>query len=82
MTAMKFTSFLIFGAGVALGVGATCAVKSRRGRKLAIALASKGLELKEHLACMADRMKESVEDIMAEARYANEHGDAGETFAE
>ena len=35
---MKFTSFLIFGAGVALGVGATCAVKSRRGRKLAIAL--------------------------------------------
>ena len=41
-----------------------------------------GPELKEHLACMADRMKESVEDIVAEARYANEHGDAGETFAE
>ena len=33
---MKFTSFLIFGAGVALGVGATCAIKSRRGRKLAM----------------------------------------------
>ena len=79
---MKFTSFLIFGAGVALGVGATCAVKSRRGRKLAIALASKGLELKEHLACMADRMKESVEDIVAEARYVNEHGDIGEAAVE
>ena len=79
---MKFTSFLIFGVGVALGVGASCAVKSRKGRTLAIALASKGLELKDRLACMADRMKESVEDIVAEARYANEHGDAGETFAE
>ncbi len=82
MTAMKFTSFLIFGAGVALGVGATCAVKSRRGRKLAVALASKGLELKDRLACMADRMKESVEDIVAEARYVNEHGDIGEAAVE
>ena len=79
---MKFTRFLIFGAGMALGVGAVCAVKSRRGKKLAVALASKGLELKERLACMADRMKESVEDIVAEARYVNEHGDAGETAAE
>ena len=60
MTAMKFTSFLIFGVGVALGVGASCAVKSRKGRTLAIALASKGLELKDRLACMADRMKKST----------------------
>lgn len=82
MTAMKFADVLLFGAGVALGVGATYAVKSRRGKKLAVALASKGLELKDRLACVADRMKESVEDIVAEARYANEHGDAGETFAE
>ena len=79
---MKFTSFLIFGAGVALGVGATYALKSRRGKKLAVALASKGLELKDRLTCMADRMKESVEDIVAEARYAHEHGDAGEAAAE
>lgn len=75
MTAMKFADVLLFGAGVALGVGATYAVKSRRGKKLAVALASKGLELKDRLACVADRMKESVEDIVAEARYANEHGD-------
>ena len=75
---MTSRCFLIFGAGGALGVGATCAMKSRRGRNLAVALASKGLELKDRLTCMADRMKESVEDIVAEARYAHEHGDAGE----
>ena len=72
---MKFADVLLFGAGVALGVGATYAVKSWRGKKLAVALASKGLELKDRLACVADRMKESVEVFVAEARYANEHGD-------
>lgn len=71
---MKFTRLLIFGAGVALGAGAVYAARSRTGKKFAVALASKGLELKERLACMADRMKESVEDIVAEARYINEHG--------
>ncbi len=79
---MRLTRLLIFGAGVALGVGATCAVKSKAGKKLAVALASKGLELKDRLACMADRMKESVEDIVAEARYVNEHGGAEEAGAE
>lgn len=79
---IRCTRCLIFGAGVALGVAATCAVKSRTGKKLAVALTSKGLELKDKLACMADRMKESVEDIVAEARYVNEHGYAEESDAE
>lgn len=79
---MKLTRLMFFGMGVALGVGATYAVKSRTGKKLAVALASKGLELKDRLACMADRMKESVEDIVAEARYVNEQGCPEETAAE
>lgn len=79
---VRCTRCLIFGAGIALGVAAVCAVKSRTGKRMAVALTSKGLELKDRLACMADRMKESVEDIVAEARYANEHGCAEEAGAE
>ena len=75
---MKFSHLLIFGAGVALGAGAVCAVQSKMGKKFAVAVVGKGLELKERLAYMADRMKESVEDIVAEARYVNEHGTSGE----
>lgn len=78
---MRYTRLFIFGLGVAVGVGAVYAVKSKTSKKRAVALASKGLELKDRLACMADNVKESVEDIMAEARYVNEQGDVEEPCA-
>lgn len=67
----------IFAAGLALGIGATCFVKSGMGRKAAVAVAEKGLALKDRVATVAERAKETASDIMAEARYAREQkGDA------
>ena len=62
----------IFAAGVALGVGATCFVTSGMGRKTAVAVAERGLALKDCVASAAERAKEAASDIMAEARYVRE----------
>ena len=62
----------IFAAGVALGIGATCFVTSGMGRKAAVAVAEKGLALKDRVAGAAERAKEAASDVMAEARYARE----------
>jgi hypothetical protein len=58
--------------GVAVGAAGACFLKSGAGRKTAVALASKGLELKERVASAAERAKETASDIVAEARFANE----------
>jgi hypothetical protein len=69
---MKYGSALFFAAGVAVGVGAVCFVKSKAGKKAAVAIVSKGLELKNCVASTAERVKETVEDVVAEAKYVNE----------
>ena len=62
-----------FVAGLAAGIGAACFVKSRAGRAAAVAVTAKGMKLKEQVAGFAERAKESLEDIAAEARQkANE----------
>ncbi|MDR2523862.1 MAG: hypothetical protein LBC93_09215 [Synergistaceae bacterium] len=69
---MNYEKAFFFTAGVIAGVGAACFVRSEKGRKTAVAIASKGLELKERVAGMAERLKETVDDVMAEAKYINE----------
>lgn len=62
-----------FVAGLAAGIGAACFVKSRAGRAAAVAVTAKGMKLKKQVAGFAERTKENLEDIAAEARQkANE----------
>jgi hypothetical protein len=70
---MNYEKAFYFIAGLAAGAVSVSFVKSEAGRKAAVAIASKGLELKERVATMADRAKETVDDIAAEAKYVNEH---------
>ncbi|MDR3280007.1 MAG: DUF6110 family protein [Synergistaceae bacterium] len=63
---------LFFLAGVAAGAGAVCFVKSAAGRKTAVAIAAKGLELKNCVAKAVERTKETASDIAAEAKHSLE----------
>ena len=69
---LNYERALFFTAGVVVGVGVVCFVKSKAGKKTAVAIASKGLELKNRVASMTERVKEAVDDVMAEAKYVNE----------
>ncbi|MDR2137811.1 MAG: DUF6110 family protein [Synergistaceae bacterium] len=69
---MIYEKALFFAAGVAVGVGVVCFVKSKAGKKAAVAIVSKGLELKECVASTAERIKEAAQDVVAEAKYVNE----------
>jgi hypothetical protein len=69
---MKYERALLFAAGVIVGAGAVCFIRSKAGKKAAVAVISKGLELKTCVASMAGRVKETVEDVVAEAKYVNE----------
>lgn len=57
-----------FAAGVAVGIGAVWFVKSGLGHKTAVAVAKKGLALKESVLSAAERAKETAQDIVAEAQ--------------
>jgi hypothetical protein len=69
---LNYERALFFTAGVVVGVGVVCFVKSKAGKKTAVAIASKGLELKNRVVSMTERVKEAVDDVMAEAKYVNE----------
>ena len=69
---MNYEKTLLFAAGFVVGVGAVCFVRSAAGKKTAVAIAAKGMKLKECGAGTAERVKESFEDIVAEAKYVNE----------
>lgn len=69
---MKYGNLLLFAAGAAVGAGAVWLVTSGKGRRSAVAIISKGLELKERVAGMAERVKETADDVVAEAKYINE----------
>ncbi|MCR4817479.1 MAG: hypothetical protein K5841_00805 [Fretibacterium sp.] len=65
----KMWAFL---AGVVVGVGAVCFVKSEMGHRAAVAIAEKGMALKDRVLEATDRVKEAASDIAAEARYSRE----------
>jgi hypothetical protein len=69
---MKYGNLLLFAAGAVVGAGAAWLVTSGKGRKSAVAVISKGLELKERIASVAERAKETADDVIAEAKYINE----------
>jgi hypothetical protein len=65
---MKYERAILFGAGILVGTGAVCFAKSKLGRKAAVAVVSRGLLLKECVAGIAERSKEAVDDVIAEAK--------------
>lgn len=69
---MRYERAIIFAAGLVLGAGAYALIQSSTGRKAAVAVLSKGLELKEKVETMTERAKESLEDVVAEASFYNE----------
>ncbi|MDR2174416.1 MAG: DUF6110 family protein [Synergistaceae bacterium] len=69
---MKYERALLFAAGVIVGAGTVCFVRSKLGKKAAVAVVSKGLELRNCVAAVAERAKEAVEDVVAEAKYVAE----------
>ncbi|MDR1916885.1 MAG: DUF6110 family protein [Synergistaceae bacterium] len=69
---MNYEKLLFFGAGFVVGVGAVYFINSKASKNLAVAIASKGLALKECAASGAERIKEKVDDVVAEAKYLNE----------
>jgi hypothetical protein len=69
---MNYEKAFYFVVGLAVGAGAVCFVKSGAGRKVAVAIAGKGMELKDRVSSMAERVKETVDDVVAEAKYVNE----------
>ncbi|MDR3280151.1 MAG: DUF1490 family protein [Synergistaceae bacterium] len=69
---MNYEKAFYFLVGVAAGAAGVCFLKSETGRKAAVAITSKGLELKDRVATMAERVKETTSDIVAEAKYVNE----------
>ncbi|MDR1378620.1 MAG: YtxH domain-containing protein [Synergistaceae bacterium] len=69
---MKYERALFFIIGMTVGAGVVCFAKSKAGKKTAVAIVSKGLELKDRVASTAERVKEAVEDMVAEAKYVNE----------
>jgi hypothetical protein len=69
---MKYEKAIFFGAGILAGAGVVCFARSKLGRKAAVAVASKGLQLRERVAELAERTKETVDDVIAEAKSVNE----------
>jgi hypothetical protein len=69
---MNYGKAFFFAAGVVVGAGVVCFVKSKAGKKAAVAIASKGLELKDCVVSATERLKEAVDDVVAEAKYVNE----------
>jgi|Go1ome_4_1110791.scaffolds.fasta_scaffold21671_2 hypothetical protein len=62
--------WLFFAAGVVVGAGAYALIQSGAAKKAAVTVVGKGMELQEKVAAMAERVHESAEDIVAEAKAA------------
>ena len=65
---MKNERAIIFSAGILLGIGTVSFAKSKLGRKAAVAVVGKGLRLRECVAGIAAGTRETVCDIIAEAK--------------
>lgn len=58
-----------FSLGALAGAAALHLAQSGKAKKAAVALAAKGMELKDRISVALERGKESFEDTLAEARY-------------
>lgn len=70
---MTINKWAAFGLGVAAGVTAAVVIKTPAFQKACAAVAGKALLLKDEAAAFAESLKESAEDIAAEARYNAAH---------
>lgn len=63
---------LIFAAGIALGACAYAAVKNGKAKQAAVKAMARGIELQEKAAEAAEKAKESLSDMYAEAKNSLE----------
>ncbi|GHV52459.1 hypothetical protein FACS1894216_08630 [Synergistales bacterium] len=78
---MQYTKILCFAAGAAFGAGTLCFINSGKGKRAAVAIASRGLELRDRVAELTERARESADDVIAEAMEINKQKAAGNTEA-
>ncbi|MDR1733076.1 MAG: DUF6110 family protein [Synergistaceae bacterium] len=68
---LKYEKALLFAAGTLFGLGTVWFVKSGRAKQVAVAVTAKGLDLKNCAAGAMERLKETMDDVVAEAQYVN-----------
>lgn len=68
-TNTAFGRLFWFAIGAAAGAAALHLAQSGKAKKAAVAVAAKGLELKDRISASLERGKESLQDALAEARY-------------
>lgn len=71
MADFKGKNLLLVGAGLVLGAIGAKAVKTNKAKNLSVDVVSKGLKAKESLDGTVENVKESFDDVLAEARLNN-----------
>ncbi|MGP1431936.1 MAG: hypothetical protein ACTTI6_07095 [Treponema sp.] len=66
---MFSNKWVAFGVGVAAGVAAAAIIRTPAFKKACVAVAEKGLLLKQEAIAFAEAIKEDAQDIAAEAAY-------------
>ena len=66
---MFSNKWVAFGVGVAAGLVAASIIKTPAFRKACVAVAEKGLQLKQEAVAFVESVKEDAQDIAAEAAY-------------
>lgn len=61
--------FMWFTLGALAGAAALHLAQTGKAKKAAVAVAAKGMELKDRISATLEKGKESLEDTLAEARY-------------
>ena len=66
---MFSNKWVAFGVGVAAGLVAASIIKTPAVRKACVAVAEKGIQLKQDAVAFMESVKEDAQDIAAEAAY-------------
>jgi hypothetical protein len=66
---MFSNKWVAFGVGVAAGIAAAAIIRTPAFKKACVAVAEKGLQLKQEAIAFAESIKEDAQDIVAEAAY-------------
>ena len=66
---MFSNKWVAFGVGVAAGFAAATLIRTPAFRKACVAVAEKGIQLKQEAVAFIEAVKEDAQDIAAEAAY-------------
>lgn len=66
---MFSNKWVAFGVGVAAGFAAAAIIRTPAFRKACVAVAEKGIQLKQDAVAFMESVKEDAQDIAAEAAY-------------